>query len=814
MLLSLKWLQTYLPDFQISNPRSFTFKVDTRLSEVDDIEQKGIGLEKLVIGQIVTANPHPKSGKLTVCEVDFGDGSTRQIICGAPNAVAGLVGVVCLPGGKVYNPENHTQLVEIGVREIAGVESNGMLCSAAELGLSTVHEKIIELPEGTPLGEDVTHLFKDTIISIENKAFPHRPDVFSHRGIAREFSAVFKSRFVDTNLSAEFIARAEDELPLKVDVREKGCPRFSAAAISQVTVKPSPLWLQVMLSYCGVRPINNVVDVTNYIMMDMGQPMHAFDYDKVSGGQIVVRKARNGEELTTLDDKKRELTSEMTVVADRDKALSVAGVMGGLDSEVTNQSTRLILEAANWEMYNIRRTSRDLGLRSEASTRYEKGISSETTELAVIRAANMLLDLTGAEVASDLVDVYPEPEEQKVVHFDLGLVSRLLGIQISKQDLLEILEAINLEVLEPEKIPADSMAMGRGDVGMEIMIRVPLYRRDINIPADILEEIGRFYGYENFPRTLPKRDLRPAPENVQFNRRVATKELMTASGLNEVLTYSMTGEEVYKNALLSTKNLLEVTNPISPELSFVRDSLVPSLLEKVSVNAAKFTNFGLFEISRIGLKAKTEDGLPSQPFKLAGVFLASNEELAYRQLKLAIDNLNTHYQDNITLSKANNLAPYFHPGKSGEIKFNGEVIGEIGVVHPKVITNLDLGKVGVAVFELNLDTLTNYNLPITKFIPLSKYPAVVRDMSFWQDSEGRQQTSLNDAVMAIKEANIAELENNSVAIIDTFVKDGRRSFTIRIVIQPREKTLTQEEIQARVEEAKNAIIKLGNEFRN
>lgn len=812
MLLSLKWLQTYLPDFQISNPDSFRFKVDTRLSEVEAIELKGVGLEKLVIGQIKTATPHPKSNKLTICEVDLG-GDVRQIICGAPNAAAGLIGVVCLPGGKVYNPEDHSQMVEIGVREIAGVQSNGMLCSAAELGLSTSHDKIIELPDGTVIGEDVTHLFKDTVISIENKSFPHRPDVFSHRGMAREFSAVFKSRFVDTNLSAEFIARAEEQLPLNIDVRDKTCPRFSAAAISQVKVHPSPLWLQIMLSYCGVRPINNVVDVTNYIMLDMGQPMHAFDYEKVSGGQLTVRKAKDGEELTTLDGKKRKLNDDMTVVADRESALSVAGVMGGLNSEVSDQSTKLILEAANWEMYSIRRASRDLGLRSEASTRYEKGISSETTAIAVIRAANMLLDLGGAEVASDLVDVYPEPEEQKIVHFDLGLVSRLLGIQISKQELLDLLEAINLEVLEPEKIPADSMAMGRGDVGMEVMIRVPLYRRDINIAADVLEEIGRFYGYENFSRTLPKRDLQPARENVQFNKRVEMKRLMSASGLNEILTYSMVGEEIYAAALLNTKHLLKVTNPISPELSFVRDTLVPSLLDKVRVNANKYSNFGLFEVSRVGLKEKTEAGLPAQPFRLSAAFMADTEEMAYRQLKLAIENLSSHFQGKITLHKTNHIPAYLHPGKSGEVRLNDEAIGQIGVIHPKVVSNLELGKVGVAVFELDLDKLTTYELPIPKFQPLSKYPAVVRDLSFWQ-AQDSQHTSLDEAIMAVKQAEISELEQNNVSIIDTFIKDNKRSFTLRIVIQPREKTLTQEEINERVEQAKAAVTKLGHEFRN
>ncbi|MBL8015020.1 MAG: phenylalanine--tRNA ligase subunit beta [Candidatus Doudnabacteria bacterium] len=805
MLLSLKWLQKYIPDFQINNLDSFRYKVDTRLSEVKSVEVKGLGLEKLFTAQILEVEAHPKSEKLHVCKVTMDGKEQIQIVCGAPNVRPGLVSVLCLPGGKVYAPGHaESGVLEIGVRAVAGVDSNGMLCSTAELGLNDHHDSIIELPSSTPLGEDVTDQFLDTVIYIENKAFPHRPDVFSHAGIAREFAAIFSNEYKGVEKTAEFIAKAENTLPLEVEIKaSEGCQRFSAVTLSDLKVGPSPLWLQILLNYCGVRAINNVVDVTNYMMLDMGQPMHAFDYSKVAEHKLTVRMARAEEELTTLDGKERKLSKEMLVIADGKAAQSIAGIMGGASTEIANDTQAIILEAANWEMYRIRRTSRELGLRSEASTRYEKGMSPEYTAIAVVKAANMLLDLAGAEVAGELIDIYPEAAEAKLIPFELNSVAHLLGVQIDKQQLIDILENLELEPQNPEQIPADALA--RADMHTELMIKVPAHRRDINIGADILEEIGRYYGYENFPLTLPKRDLFPAEVNKHFHAKLELKHLMAASGLHEIFTYSMIGAELLAKSLLTPKGLLKVVNPISPELAFVRNTLIPSILEKVKVNQNKFGTFGLFEISQVAIPQGGK--LPEQPAILSGAYISEDGETAYRHLKQAIVSLQQKYPGKIALEATKNAPAYMHPSKCGQVTFGGKPIGFIGVLHPKAGDNFEFGNNGVAVFEINLSEILNFVPEVRQFRPLAKVPAVVRDISFWADKG----FSMQELSTKLSGANIPDLESS--AVLSTYTKDAKRSYTVRFTFQPYDKTLTQDEINSRVEAINNALKSSGYELR-
>ncbi len=805
MLISVKWLQKYLPEFEVNNIGKFRHRVDTRLSEVAGVEVKGKGLSKLVSAEIISVEAHPKSNKLHVCQVNLGQATPRTIVCGAPNARAGLITIACLPTGTVYDHETNA-VVEIGKRAVMGIESDGMLCSPAELELGVYHEGIIELPAGTVVGENVTELFRDSVIEIENKAFPHRPDVFSHLGVAREFSAIFKTKLVDTNTNKEFIAKAETSLPLDIEVKDvEKCQRFSAVSLNNIQVKPSPLWLQIALSYCGVRPINNVVDVTNYIMLDIGQPMHGFDYQKIDGHKLIIRKAKAGEELKSLDGKQRKLSEQMTIVADINKAQSIAGIMGGMESEIAGNSTEIILEAASWEMYQIRRTSRDLGLRSEASTRYEKGPSSSITTQAVIKAANMLLDVAGAEVASELLDVYPQPETERVIQLDLNSIPHLLGVQPTKAELVDILEALGLEILEVEKIPAE--AFTSLNMNLQIKVKAPLYRRDLRIPADILEEIARYYGYENFPWTLPERDLKPAPVNERNRQMLTIKKNLAASGLNEIYTYSMVGEKLYAKSQLNTKHLWSIQNPISPELGFVRDMVIPSLLEKAQINSMKYEDFGLFEISRVAYK-ELEHDLPKQPYKLAAVYVDKDDQTAYQHLKLSLETLSKLYGNQIKITKAVKPLPSFmHPGKSGEVWLGDDYLGFIGVVHPQVCENYELSSYAVAAYELDLEKLFTLELVAQPFKAIAKFPAVIRDFSFWRP----QAAQMGDLVTALELAEIAGLE--STTIIDTYTKDKKTSFTIRIIFQPQEHTLTQEEIVKLVEQVNEIAAKLEFEVR-
>ncbi|MCA9378971.1 phenylalanine--tRNA ligase subunit beta, partial [Candidatus Dojkabacteria bacterium] len=623
--------------------------------------------------------------------------------------------------------------------------------------------------------------------------------------MAREFGAIFKLNFQHQEARQKFNVKSETELPLTVEVKDKeNCRRFSAVSLANVQIQPSPLWLQIALSYAGVRPINNVVDITNYVMLDIGQPMHAFDYTKVAEHKLVVRKAFAKEKLTTLDGKDRDLDDSITVVADSTSAQSVAGIMGGAAAEIVDDSTEMILEAASWEMYQIRRASRALGLRSEASTRYEKGLSASTTVDALMQAANMLADLASAEVACELVDVDPQPEEEKIIRFNPKLISRRLGVKVTKQEFLDIITPLGIELINPEQIAADIFSQADEDTEIELL--VPLHRRDLTIPADILEEVARFYGYEYVEPTLPKRDLTPAQVNQEMRTRRQLSRLLAAAGLYEIITYSMVGDELYQKTLLTSRGLLDIQSPISPELACVRDTLVPSLLEKAQINHQKYQNFGLFEMSRVALNhTDPETELPRQPHKLGMVFVHQSDELAYRHLKNGLETVNKFTKDAVEAkSGSDNLPPFLHPGKSGDMLLGGKYIGFVGVVHPMVVENFGFSGVSVAVAELDLDLITNYQPETVAFKPISRFPAVIRDLSFWQKPD----SSVSDLLAEVRQAKLEWLE--SVSIIDTFSKEDKTSVAIRLTLQPTEQTLTHEEIDGVVEQVKQIATKLGH----
>jgi phenylalanyl-tRNA synthetase beta chain len=802
MYLSLKWLQQFLPEFEAKDLDRLKDKLDTRLSEVEAITPMGEALSKLVIGEILSFKPHPTNDKLTVCLVNTGESEPRTIVCGAPNVREGLKSVVCLPGGQVLAGGKPMQITE---RKMGEVVSQGMICAPDELGMSDDHSQIIELPASTKVGEDVTELFKDAVIEIENKALPHRPDAFSHLGIAREISAIFEIDLHNPATSKVDPDSEKELLPLEIAIdNQELCPRFSAIVMDNVRIEPSPLWLQIKLSYAGVRPINNVVDVTNYVMMHMGQPMHAFDYDKLPKPELTAKLAKAQEEVATLDGKTRELTNQIMVVSSNGIAESVAGIMGGAVTQITNSTTRIVVEAANWEMYQIRRASRELGLRSEASTRFEKGISPELTVPAINQAVSLISDITGAEVASALKDIYPNPQQDKKIEFSLNSVKRLLGIEIEKSTILQLLEKIGIEIKGAEKISATEIHSP--DLETKVELTIPKHRRDLNIKEDIVEEIGRLYGYENVPLTLPKRDLRP-PKTSKFM--VMTRELKQAlavSGLTEIYTYSMVGEELYQTALASTKGLWEIPLPISPELKFVRDSILPSLLSKVKQNISIYDQVGLFEISRVALTTK-ENGLPKQPHKLSMVVTATTELEAYRQAMRALEvvsKIMTGGELTTTNAHTGNL---FHPSKSGEIMLEGKKVGEVGVVHPLVVDNLDLPGVKLAGFELDYDHLIGFPLSINSYKPVSNFQPVKRDVNYWLDQDSLVGGHLAKVVSDIPEVIDARF-------VDIYTENGAKTrVTLRYVLQAVDHTLSQDEILALMAKITKSAASFGLELR-
>ncbi|MCA9383815.1 phenylalanine--tRNA ligase subunit beta, partial [Candidatus Dojkabacteria bacterium] len=450
MYISFKWLEKYLPNLNQFTNEDIAQGLTNALAEVEEFFEVRGELVNIYAGEVTKVEQHPKSDKLSVCEVNLGN-KTNTIICGAPNVKEGIKVAVCLPGGKVFNPKEPGEVLEIAEREVAGVLSKGMICSPKELGISDEHTGIMVLEDDINIGTDIRELLIDIIFEIENKSISHRSDCFSHIGIAKELAAILETDFVQPHLDEGPLgSNPELELNLDIKVSEEFCRRFTAIIIKDLVVKPSPLWIQARLSAVGVRPINNIVDVTNFIMLDKGQPLHAYDYDKLEDHTLIVRKAKEKEKVKTLDDQEHTLTNEMVVVADKNGVEDIAGIMGGHGSQITNDTTTIVLEAANWNMFNIRKTSRTLHIRTEASTRFEKGLDPNFTEIGLVSATKLLIDLTDAEIASDVIDVYPTPREEKQVKLDTNLVQRFLGIDLTKQETIALLERLHIEKYEPE----------------------------------------------------------------------------------------------------------------------------------------------------------------------------------------------------------------------------------------------------------------------------------------------------------------------------------------------------------------------------
>jgi len=732
MKISKVWISDFLEKFDLK-AEEVKEKLSSSLAEVEEIKKRGEWLgEKIVIAKIRKIVPHPHADRLKIAQVTVGKQS-YSVVCGANNIREGQIVPLVLPGGKVKSPEG--EIVTVKKAKIRGEESEAMMCSQLELGVGEDHTGIWILPSswekflGKPLAEVLPEV-KDVVWEIENKALTHRPDCFGQLGMAREVAAAFEKRFVLPEWYQENWRPSgeEGEFSLKIEVKDSQlAPRYSALVIEGVKIAPSPLWLQQRLVNVGLRPINNIVDVTNYVMMELGQPMHAFDGRKLEEGKIVVRRAQKGEKLVTLDGEERTLSEEDLVIADGKKAVALAGIMGGENSEVGDDTTVVVLEAATFDKATIRRSSMRLGVRTEASLRFEKGLDTNLTIPAIKRAAELILELCPqAKITSPLLDFYPQPRKEKQVVTTAAFVNKILGGKVPEKEMVAILNRLGLKTEKKKE---------------KLVVTVPTFRRDIEIPEDLVEEVGRIYGYDKLPLVLPRKAISPAPVSPQWRLEKKVKEKLSALGFDEIYTYAFVGKELYQRCRLSPAELIPLQNPISPQLAFLKNSLLPSLIEKAALNAANFEKFSLFEVGRVFLYPEEKTKLPLQPKRIGGaevddsqqeeeLFLQTKGKLEELFRRLLVKEINFH----LPLT----LPPFLHPGMATEIFSGKEKLGIFGVLHPLVKKEFSLSG-AVTVFELEFSVLAKRREKRIHYTPPVKGALVKIDIvpqaQNWQEAE-------------------------------------------------------------------------------
>ena len=798
MLVSLKWLQEYVNTQDLS-PEQLAEKITRAGIEVDSVIDRSQGMTNVVVGHVVSKEKHPDADKLSICQVDVGDGDVRQIICGAPNVAAGQKVIVALPGAKLPGG------IKIKKAKMRGQESNGMICSLQELGVEgrvvpkAYAEGIYVLPEDAVPGSDALEIIglRDHVLELD--LTPNRSDALSMLGVAYEVGAILSEDVKLPEIKYETSKeKAEDYIKVRVDNVDVN-PLYAAKVIKNVKVAESPLWLQHYLMAAGVRPHNNVVDITNYVLMEYGQPLHAFDYDSLGTGEIVVRLANEGEKIVTLDDQERTLQSHNLVITNGKEPVAVAGVMGGANSEVTDNTTTVVLEAAYFDGQSVRRTSKDLGLRSDSSARFEKGVDPNRVLEAQERAAQLLAELAGGEVLEGtvLVDELDKTPARVVVSPDY--INARLGMKISLEDMISILERLKFDV---------EAARGL------LIIDVPTRRQDITIEEDIIEEIARLYGYDEIPMTLPEGKSHVGGLTPYQEKRRVVRNFLEGAGLYQAVTYSLTSDTLAQKFALKAEETTKLLMPMSEEHSTLRQSLIPHLLEAASYNLARQADsVALYEIGSVFL-GKTEEGLPFEEEHVAFVitgkwvddaWLGDKRNVDFFAAKGIVEGLfeKLGLSERITYEKG--AMDGLHPGQTANILLDGERIGIIGGLHPTERKELDLKETFVV--EINLHAILYADALGVVYEPVPRFPLVTRDIAIEVERtklagelEQIIRSSGTKLLKAVKVFDVYEGEN---------IDADKKSVAFSLTYFDPERTLTDEEVTNAHEKVLKALKEAG-----
>jgi phenylalanyl-tRNA synthetase beta chain len=784
MKVSLKWLKDYV-DIKLP-PRELAEKATMAGLEAKGIRTTGGAWDNLVIGEVIALNPHPNADRLRLATVDLG---TEQVttVCGAPNISLGQRVAFARLGASLMDP--HTGKAEVlGPATIRGVVSEGMVCSEKELGISESHEGILVLPPEAPIGAALSDYLGDVILDLD--ITPNRPDCLSVIGIAREVAALTGQRLRLPQIRYQETEESIDSLATVDVLNPDLCPRYCASMVTGIKVVPSPGWLQQRLSSCGMRPINNVVDVTNYVMLEYGQPLHAFDYNKLRGRQIIVRTAGNGEIITTLDGSKRTLKADTLVIADKEGAVAVAGIMGGLDSEVTDRTDTILLESANFNQAAIRRGCSYLQFQSEASVRFDKGLNSDLPLVPLKRATQLLLELAAGKAAKGIIDVYPGKSEPRVISLTTREVKRLSGLKVSIGGVLKVLEALGFECR-------------KSNPGSQILASAPYWRSDIKCSADLVEEVVRITGYDKVPATrlsspLPPQESKLSTAALQRGLREKLRSILTGFGFQETLTYSLVSlEKLQKISPQLEVGIapLKVANPMTREQEYLRTSLRAGLLTTVAHNQ-RFEQAGirLFEIGKVFLP-KGKD-LPEEREMLCALLSGARAELSWQADKESLDFFDAKGLAESLLKQLGLKASFengddegIFPERGANIIIGEDRVGVLGELHPKVAQAFELSDVACLV-EIDLKKLLTKTAGTKEYRPVPRFPSVTRDVALVID----EQVSYRTVENIIRSFPLV----TTVTLFDLYrgeqIVEGRKSFAIRIAYQSPSRTLTDEEV--------------------
>ncbi|AXI09637.1 phenylalanine--tRNA ligase subunit beta [Oceanobacillus sp. 143] len=806
MLVSYNWLKNYVDLGEIT-PEQLAEKITKSGIEVDHITYVAEKSTNVVVGYVASCEKHPDADKLNLCQVDVGE-ETLQIVCGAPNVAKGQKVAVALPGAVLPGG------IKIKKVKLRGVESNGMICSLKELGLdpeyipADVAEGIFIFPEDTVVGESVTSLLNLDDAVLEFDLTPNRADALSMLGVAYEVAAILDQpiKLPDEALKIESKESAHDFIAVEVEAEDLN-PYYGAFLIKDVEIKASPLWMRNYLMAAGIRPINNVVDITNYVLLEYGQPLHAFDYERFASDKIVVRRAVDGEKITTLDDQVRTLAADTLVITNGKEATAIAGVMGGANSEVVEETKTVLLEAAYFNGTSIRKTVKTTGLRSEASTRYEKGIDPNRVKRAGIRACQLLQKYAGGTVLADVVEFDALDRSEKIVEVNTARVNERLGTEIDSPTIAAILNRLDFTFEQ---------------AGDDFTVHVPTRRGDITIFEDMLEEIARIYGYDHLPFTLPVGVAQSGGLTGRQALKRQVKNYLQSAGLMETMTYSLTNE-ADSNKLISPEvreqnpQAISLAMPMSEDHKYLRLSILPELLHSLTYNQARNqANLAFYEVGNVFISE--EETLTKQPTELlraSGAVTGKWVEHPWQQemkdvdffvVKGIIEGLFDFLQIPVTFSPAK--LTDMHPGRTAILKVDGNVVGFIGQLHPSLEKTLDLK--ATYVFDVNLDVLIKKYDTEPTFTAIPKYPSIERDIAFILDDH----VHAGDVQELIKEVGAPLVKQ--VEIFDVYqgenVEDGKKSIAYSLLYQHPEKTLKDDEVEASYQQVVEAVNKAFNAY--